>query len=63
MVFRKIFNLKLRAEEILLQNEGDLSIHERSSLNDDNNKGKGNVLMVSATKNDVDAFMRSRGRA
>lgn len=45
--FRKIFYQKLKAEEILLKNEGALNIHERPFPNHYSGKGKGQVLMVS----------------
>lgn len=46
VLFRKIFDKKLKAGVILFQNEGAPNIHERLFPNHHNNKGKGHVLMV-----------------
>lgn len=48
-----IFDKKLKACEILFQNEDALNIHECHFLYHNNNKVKGEVLIVSTSKRDA----------
>lgn len=54
MAFQKIFNKKLQAPEIILQNKGALKIDKRPLPNHGNDRGQGQVLMVSTSGRDIE---------
>lgn len=58
VVFRRIFNKNVKAREVLLPNKVALNAHERPSLKHHNNKGKGQVLIVSTLGRDEDLSMQ-----
>lgn len=58
VVFRKIFDRKLEAGEILFQNEGSLNVHEQPFPNHCNSKGKAHAMMASVMEKDGEMATR-----
>lgn len=54
VLFREIFDKKLKTGEFLFKNEGALSIHEIRLPNTHNNRGNGQILVDSTSKRDVE---------
>lgn len=61
MIFRKIFDQKLKARDILLY-MNELSAHARPFPNHHNGKGKGHVLMVFAVGREEGVTMQSKAK-
>lgn len=61
-MFRRIFNKKLQDWKIILQNEDARNVHEYLPNRDDN-RGKGQTMMVSASEHSMekDTPMQPRG--
>lgn len=53
MSFKRIFDKELQDGEIIFQNEGACNVHERPFMNHNNDRGKGQVMMVYASERDI----------
>lgn len=58
VVFQKIFDCKLEAEEILFQNEGSCNVHERPFWNHQNDKDKVHVILAFVIKKDEEMILK-----
>lgn len=58
LTFRRFFHKQLKVEGIIFQNEGDFNVHERPFPNHNNDRGKWQVMMVSAIEKDTEEDVR-----